>query len=132
MRLNRFIMHKFLPILAVLAPASVLAQTLNDYQGSASDPTLVTYLYVFTSLLNYIVPVIFAIAIIYFFWGVVKFVIADSEQAKDKGRDTIVYGLIGLVVMFSVYGLIKVVQKTFGIDKAGSQLTTPTLTVPQR
>ena len=125
-------MHKFLPILAVLAPASVLAQTLNDYQGSASDPTLVTYLYVFTSLLNYIVPVIFAIAIIYFFWGVVKFVIADSEQAKDKGRDTIVYGLIGLVVMFSVYGLIKVVQKTFGIDKAGSQLTTPTLTVPQR
>ena len=63
-----------------------------------------------------VIPLIFALAVAMFLWGVVQFVIKDSEEAKDKGRQLMVWGIIGLTVMIGVWGLVGIVGRTFNLN----------------
>lgn len=69
-----------------------------------------------SELLAAIIPILVALGIVYFVYGVVMYMIADSEEAKTKGRDSIIAGIIGLAVIVSVWGLVKLVVDTFAID----------------
>ncbi|MDP2593235.1 MAG: pilin [bacterium] len=78
-------------------------------------------------LINSIVPVLIALGVVYFVWGVVRFMIGDTEEAKTKGKDTIVYGIIGFAIIIGLWGLVNIVVNTLGFGGAGA-LTPPTLT----
>ena len=67
-------------------------------------------------LISYIIPVLVALGLVYFIWGVVQYVIGDSEEAKKKGKDRIIYGIIGLAVIVAVWGLVNIVVNTFGLN----------------
>ena len=64
-------------------------------------------------LLNSVLPVLVALGVVYFVWGVVQYFIGSSEEAKKKGRDGIIFGIIGLVVIVSLWGLVYLVIDTF-------------------
>jgi hypothetical protein len=53
---------------------------------------------------------------VYFVWGVVQYIIADGEEGKKKGKNVIVYGIIGLAVIVSVWGLVNILTSTFHLD----------------
>lgn len=76
-------------------------------------------------LLNIIIPIMIVLGVVFFIWGVVTFVIGDDEEAKTKGRDRMIYGIIGLVVIVAMWGLVGVVRKTFGLEgsSAGAPAT---------
>ena len=76
------------------------------------------------SILHSIIPVLIALGIIYFIWGVVTYVINDSEEAKKKGRDRIIYGIIGFVAIFALEGLILLVINTFNLDQGTGIVST--------
>jgi len=61
-----------------------------------------------------IVPVLFAIAFIVFVWGAFQtFIVgASSEDVKEKGRNLMLWGLIGFFVMVSVWGLVNILTGT--------------------
>lgn len=69
----------------------------------------------FQVLLNSVIPVLVALGVVYFVWGVVRYMIADGEEAKTKGRDSIIYGLIGLTVIVGLWGLVNIVVTTFNL-----------------
>ena len=73
-----------------------------------------TILYIINGVL---IPLIFAISFITFLWGIYRHFISqgDSEDGQKKGRQLILYGLIGFVVMVSLWGLVNVVASTFGL-----------------
>jgi hypothetical protein len=75
--------------------------------------------------LNALIPIIIALGVVYFVWGVVRFMIADSEEAKTKGKDTIIYGIIGLAVIVGFWGLVNIVVNSLGFTSG--QLNAPTL-----
>lgn len=77
-------------------------------------------------LLNSVVPVLIALGVVYFIWGVVTYMIAGDEEKKAKGRTMIIYGVIGLAVIVAVWGLVTLLTKTFGVDSARS-ITLPTI-----
>lgn len=59
-------------------------------------------------------PLLFATAIVAFLYGVQKYILAGASEDKVKeGRDMMIYGIIGLAVMFSVWGLVRLVINTF-------------------
>jgi uncharacterized membrane protein YidH (DUF202 family) len=68
-----------------------------------------------------IIPLLVGLGVIVFVSGVVQYVIANEEEAKTKGRDRMIYGIIGLVVIASVWGLVSIVVQTFSLDQ-GSQV----------
>jgi len=61
---------------------------------------------------NAIVPLLFAIAFVIFIWGVFRYFIADTTKAKEDGRTLLVWGLLALAVMASVWGLVAIVVRT--------------------
>ncbi|MFZ2072164.1 MAG: hypothetical protein WA101_01605 [Minisyncoccia bacterium] len=72
-----------------------------------------------------VVPLIFALAIASFIWGVVQYVINNDDEAKKaKGRSFMIWGIIALTVMVSVWGLVKILGTTFGLENAVPQVNT--------
>lgn len=66
------------------------------------------------SIIMPIIGLIGALAVLFFLWGVMKFIKdADNETKRAEGRQFILYGIIGLFVMVSVYGLVRVLENTF-------------------
>ena len=84
--------------------------------------TASTILYV----INYVlVPVIFALAFIIFLWGVFKaYIWSRGDEAEvEKGHKFVWWGLIGFVIMISLWGLVNVVANTFGLAGYGAPRT---------
>lgn len=71
-------------------------------------------------ILNPIIVLGFVVATAVFFYGIAKFIwSADSDTNREEGKKSILYGVIGLFIMFSVYGIMHFVLDTFNIPKTG-------------
>ena len=72
----------------------------------------------FGSLLGSVVPVLFGLSLVYFFWGVAQFILHDAgnDKTRDDGKKKIMWGIIALFVFVSIYGIIKFVGDSIGID----------------
>lgn len=68
--------------------------------------------------LSYVVPALVTIAVIYFIWGVISFIMASDEEAKKMGKTKIINGLIGLFVIVAFWGIIAIVKNTFSVGNA--------------
>lgn len=68
-------------------------------------------------ILNPVILLLFAVAFVVFFWGLVQFIASDAK--KSEGKSKIFWGLFGMFVMISAYGLIFLVLDTFGIPRPG-------------
>lgn len=81
-----------------------------------------TILYLINAVL---VPVLFAIAFIVFLYGVAKaYIFSAGEPEKvSEGHKLILWGIIGFVVMISLWGLVNVVANTFGLWGYGAPKT---------
>ncbi len=76
------------------------------------DPYL-TALY--KHILNPIIALLFAVALVVFFYGVVKFIVnAGNAKESTDGKMHMVWGVVGLFIMISVWGIINVVCNTIG------------------
>ena len=89
-----------------------------EYIENVADVRLQHILkYITCIITDSIIPLIFALALTMFVWGVAQFVINPSEEAKrEKGRQFMLLGVIALAVMVSVWGLVKIVGSTFGLE----------------
>jgi hypothetical protein len=65
-----------------------------------------------------LVPLIFAVAFIVFIWGVFNYFIAGAadEEKRKKGKDFVMYGIIGFFLMISVWGIVNIFVRTFGFN----------------
>lgn len=90
--------------------------------------TLGDVLAVFTQIINGLMPFIVALAVLIFIWGVFQFVMAaGDEEGRKTGRDKMIYGIIGIFVMVSVWGLVNLLQGSFGTNKTVIAPTTNTV-----
>ena len=71
-------------------------------------------------ILNPLILLAFGIAFIVFFWGIFQFIYSQTADAKrDEGKKKIFWGLFGMFIMISAYGLIRLILGTFGIPDPG-------------
>lgn len=112
-----------------LAPVVALAQvTTNPTAFTCNNDNLWGLLCKIGNLLNAIVPVLIALGVVFFVWGVITYVISSDEEAKAKGRTNMIYGIIGLAVIVGLWGLVRIVGNTFGLNN-NINITLPTVPV---
>ncbi len=82
------------------------------------NPTfLVISTFIICNINEAVIPLIFALALVMFIWGVVQFVLNSSEEAKkEQGRQFMLWGIIALTVMLCVWGIVNILANTFGIN----------------
>jgi len=81
---------------------------------------------VFLDLIKLTIPVIAGLALLVFFWGLVKFIsnISGDEKAIKEGKNLMVWGLIALFIMISIWGILRFFYRDIGF---GSDLVFPLL-----
>jgi hypothetical protein len=69
------------------------------------------------SILSTIFPAFLAIAVFVVIYGILKFIIhADDESERAKGRWALLWGIVGIFLMLSVWGLVWILVNTFGLS----------------
>jgi hypothetical protein len=122
---------KFAPALALILTLAALVPLVAFADHCGGERGLGGILCRLNEVLGAILPFLVALGIIFFVWGVVQYVIGDSDEAKKKGRDRIIYGLIGLAVIISIWGLVFVLVDTLGLGGARAPDVSTLITTPQ-
>ena len=76
-----------------------------------------TILYIINFVL---IPVLFAIAFIFFLYGIAQAYIFSKgdPESVSQGHRLVLWGIVAFAVMISVWGLVNVVANTFGLSGA--------------
>jgi hypothetical protein len=86
--------------------------------------TLGTIITKIQDLLGAILPILISLGVIYFIWGVIQFIKADGEEDRQKGKDRMLYGIIGFAVVLGVWGLVDILVRTFDLRQNAPELQT--------
>ncbi len=68
-------------------------------------------------ILNGMVGLLILVAILAFFWGLVKYLFSGGGEDKSEGLKLMFYGVIAIFVMVSIWGIIRLLQNTFGVTQ---------------
>lgn len=89
-------------------PTFAFAATFNSIAAQVQD------------LLNLLIPILITLAVIYFFWGLANYILKSGTEEKENGREIMIWGIVALFVMVSIWGLVGLIGSTFGIQQGGS------------
>lgn len=105
-------MKKFIILALAFVPAFASAQNLGNIQNLMNS---------FRNIVDLALPIVVALALLAFFWGLAKFIFASGDEDKrDDGKRIMIWGVIALFVMVSVWGLVRFVGQAFGIEQGGT------------
>ena len=99
----------YLVFLLFVMPSVIFAAdtTLNDIEVAALD------------LLNSVVPMLIAAAVAFFLWSVLKYINSgDNAETRIQARALMVYGIIAIFVMVSLWGFVNVLVETFNLEES--------------
>jgi hypothetical protein len=84
-----------------------------------------------TYVINPALLVLAALGFFFFVWGLIQFLIALNQGGDSKeGKNHMIWGVVGMVIMFSVAGIIALINNTFNFGIAPNQNYTPNTNVP--
>ena len=67
-----------------------------------------------SNLLKVLVGMAFALAILAFFFGIARFLWnVDQPEKREEGRSLMIYSVVAIFVMVSIWGLVAFLQKAF-------------------
>lgn len=95
--------------LAVL-PGIVSAQTRLS-EGQIEDANDVVEL-IFQGI-NIVTTIVVSLSVLWIIIGIFQYFIAGGEDDRKTGRDKIAYGVLGVAIMLSIWGLVNLVRGTF-------------------
>jgi hypothetical protein len=102
-------------LLALPFPAFAQFPLVQAFQGNPAYATplggVLAMILNLVSLASFIVG---ALALIWFFWGIIQYVLkGENIEKRAQSRDFMIYAVIGMFVMFSIWGLVNLVRNTF-------------------
>ena len=90
-----------------MSPQEIAAKEAGNFVAKLNDIILFP-----------LIGLLSGIAFLVFLYGCAVYILnSNNETARTKGKDHITYGIIGLVIMVSAYGLLTIAVNTFGLGK---------------
>jgi hypothetical protein len=100
------------------APLAVFAQAGENTQKNVGG-----LVQLFGDLVAMLIPIASMLAILFFFYGLAIYILhaGDPEKAAE-GKSIMIWGILALFVMTSIYGIIGFLQRSSGTDRAGTSI----------
>ena len=92
----------------LVVPVVSFAQAFGETKKLASG---------FQGVLNTVIIIATLLAFLFFVWGIAKFIKgADDPNARTEGRQQMIWGVVALTVLVSIWGIVLFLQGELGID----------------
>ncbi len=107
-------MKKIIATLTVFAlPAMVFAQAQQPVQNfnQLTEKTI--------GIGNTIIGVLIALAVIFIVCNVLMFILKAGSEDRGTYQKAILWGIVGLAVILSIWGLVAILTNTFGTTTGG-------------
>ncbi|MFA6353907.1 MAG: hypothetical protein WCW93_03165 [Candidatus Paceibacterota bacterium] len=70
-------------------------------------------------IINPLIGLLFALAVVYFLYGVFEFLSnQDKEEKKTTGKQHMIWGIVGITIMMGVWTILGIVMNTLGISES--------------
>ena len=93
-----------IPLVSLLTPIAAFAANLDTLLGQVKNT------------LDIVIPIAITLALIYFIWGVIQYVISSDEEEKAKARGQMIWGIVGLFVIVAVWGIVNFIGAYLQIE----------------
>ncbi len=115
-------MKKILSLLVTFAPGLVLAAGAPmpgglDDQTNAAGRSVGNFLGWIVTLSSTVIPILIILALVLFLYGIVKRFFWGGGDRGEAGK-FILWGIVALFVMVSVWGLVNLLRNTFNLDNS--------------
>ena len=72
---------------------------------------------IYDVIMKPVIWLLFAVAFLMFVYGILQFIRnIDSDSEREIGKRNMIYGVIGMVIMVSVFGIINIIAGTIGVE----------------
>ena len=94
-------------LVSISIPVSVFAVT--------TPSTFTDLIYFVLGYIALLIPVVITLSFAVFFWGLVKFIsrVGGNEEEIKNGKNLMIYGIIGLFVMASLWAIVGFISGEF-------------------
>ncbi len=110
-------------ILAVSSIASAFAQytAVVPSVTTVNDSAIGQFLGLITKITNALIPIAVSLAVLAFFWYLIKFIWYGKEDAESKkvGLAGMGWSVVALFVMVSIWGLVGFLGSITGVGQGG-------------
>jgi len=66
-------------------------------------------------IVTLLVPIVSTLAIVFFFYGLAKYVLnSGDEEKKEEGKNIMIWGVLAMFVLVTIWGIVGFLQKTVG------------------
>jgi peptidoglycan/LPS O-acetylase OafA/YrhL len=73
-------------------------------------------------VINPLIIFLFALALVYFLYGVLKLLLnPENEEVRKTSKTHMLWGLIGIFIMVAVFGIIRLILNTVGENRVNVQ-----------
>jgi hypothetical protein len=73
-----------------------------------------------TGLLRSALILLISLAVVWFIYNVIKYSMSSEEDGKEKAKSQMAWGVVAIAVIVSVWGLVALLQITFGVEGQNS------------
>lgn len=82
-------------------------------------------------IINPLIKVLFALAVMFFLYGVFEFISnQDNQEKKTTGKSHMLWGIIGITIMMGVFMIMNMLLSTLGISKSQVDIQNGTVNFP--
>lgn len=69
-------------------------------------------------IINPIIMLLFALAAVYFLYGLANYLLSpDNEEIRKSSKSHMLWGIVGMFIMISVFGIMNLILNTLGENR---------------
>lgn len=97
---------------------SFLFPTIAEAATPPIPPSVLVFVgKISTNILNPIIALLFALAVVFFLWGLLGYLWnPDNEEMREKGRGMMIWGIVGMFIMVTVFSIMRLLISSIGAD----------------
>ena len=70
-------------------------------------------------IINPLITLLFALALVFFIYGLARYLLSpDNEEIRKSSKSHMLWGIFGMFIMVSVFGIMGLILDTLGVDES--------------